>query len=760
MSLPPPHLPQKNQDHHADGWLLDLYPQAADMILWFILDDGRRLRLRDPFTPIFYVSFEGQPDPEQSRRALRAALARLDGLEPAGPARRLDFWSGDQIDVEAIRVTNLDLAGPNLRALARQLPELTCYNCDIAPEIHYAYDRGLFPTARCRLTWRGDTLTACELLDRADDTRYDLPPLREAQLTARGNLLGRRPRLLSLSLACEGRTLTWDDAPPAEMLRSLRDALRACDPDLLWTEGGDAALLPALLTLAQRHRAQLGPDADLALDREPGIRRRLRTDGHTFVSYGQVLYQAPDYPLFGRWHIDRHNSFWAGTIGLAGLVEVARLARLPVQRAARRSIGTGISSIQLHHAFRQGYLIPWKKCRPEAWKSAATLLKSDRGGLVYQPLVGVYEDVIELDFVSMYPTIMVRCNVSPETINCPCCKPQPDVPELGYTICRRRRGLVSAALEPIIARRALFKSEMKRLRAAADPAAADLFRQRQEALKWLLVCCFGYLGYRNARFGRIEAHETTTAFSRDKLLRAREICEDRGFRVLHAIVDCVWIQREGATDAEIADLCREINAATDLTIALEGRYRWLAFLPSRMNPDMPVPNRYFGLFEDGTLKYRGIEVRRSDQAPYVQRVQRELLDALAAAPSLAACRALRGRLYRIVQEAERRLRERAVDLEDLIFKRKTSMEADDYRGNGMTALAARQMKQAGLTLHAGEVVRYLVLSEGDRDLNARIRVPSLLGPDDAFDVEFYVNQLRRAAATLLEPILAEPLPPL
>ncbi|HOR29316.1 MAG TPA: DNA polymerase domain-containing protein [Candidatus Sumerlaeota bacterium] len=175
---------------------------------------------------------------------------------------------------------------------------------------------------------------------------------------------------------------------------------------------------------------------------------------------------------------------------------------------------------------------------------------------------------------------------------------------------------------------------------------------------------------------------------------------------------------------------------------------------------MPVPNRYFGLFEDGTLKYRGIEVRRSDQAPYVQRVQRELLDALAAAPSLAACRALRGRLYRIVQEAERRLRERAVDLEDLIFKRKTSMEADDYRGNGMTALAARQMKQAGLTLHAGEVVRYLVLSEGDRDLNARIRVPSLLGPDDAFDVEFYVNQLRRAAATLLEPILAEPLPPL
>src|SRR3989338_10915624 len=59
----------------------------------------------------------------------------------------------------------------------------------------------------------------------------------------------------------------------------------------------------------------------------------------------------------------------------------------------------------------------------------------DRGGLLFNPPLGYHEDVAELDFVSMYPTIMVEHNVSPETINCRCCSNR-RVPELGYTVCR------------------------------------------------------------------------------------------------------------------------------------------------------------------------------------------------------------------------------------------------------------------------------------------------------------------------------------
>ena len=50
----------------------------------------------------------------------------------------------------------------------------------------------------------------------------------------------------------------------------------------------------------------------------------------------------------------------------------------------------------------------------------------------------------------------------------------------------------------------------------------------------MLVTCFGYLGYKNARFGKIEAHEAVTAYGRDKFLTAKEILRPRASRCFTA----------------------------------------------------------------------------------------------------------------------------------------------------------------------------------------------------------------------------------
>lgn len=769
------------------AWLFDIYPECASdaapnapaapagrIVSWWITEDDRRLRLTEPFAPVFYIEPPPAPATPTARRlgfdreTFARALADAPGIQPAGLTEQLDIWSDRPTPVLAVRVTDFDRAHEQIRELALRFPGLAFYNCDIPPEVHYGYRRGFFATARCRIAHADGRLLDAALEDDPLDPQFELPPLRIVELAAQGELVGPRPRLHTLSLSCDGRTICWQDCEPAEMLRSLRDALRREDPDLIWTEGGDSVLMAALFTLAQRH------EVDIALDRDPGLRRRIQLDGRSYMSYGVVLYAAPDYPLRGRWHLDRANSFWAGETGLEGLIEVVRLARIPVQRAARRSIGTGISSMQLDLAYRDGYLIPWKKSRPEDWKSAALLLRADRGGLTYQPLTGVYEHVVELDFASMYPSIMSRFNVSPETVNCACCRddeprpnsiaPEPRVPEIGYTICRRRRGIVPRTLEAVIEKRATYKRLLAEARALTDPEDAAArrarFHPRQSAIKWLMVCCFGYLRYHNARFGRAEAHEATCAFSREKLIRAREICEDAGFEVLHAIVDCVWLRRPDDPDrpippAEIDALIAAINRATGLIIALEGRYDWLAFLPSSQDPELPVPNRYFGRFEDGELKFRGIEARRSDQTPCTRELQARLLDVLSEADSLAACRALQPRLLDVVREAEAQLFDHRTPLEQLVYARRTSRAAEDYKGNSMTALAARQARRAGIRLSAGQKVRYVVIAAGDRDPEARVRVPELLRTGETYDAAHYAAQLRKAATTLFEPLLGK-----
>lgn len=733
----------------TDAWLLDLYPAADQMVLWFITEADERLRLTQSFAPVFHVDgVETELSPAQ-QRAFYKTLERSKTFEALGPGTQRDFWTDQPRPVLGIRVRNLDRFKIDLMALSDRFPMLTYYNCDILPEVLYCYATGLFPAARCRIVHDGGTLEAVELHDDPMATDYALPPLRQATIEAEGNFWGKRPRLRSLSVEFEGRTTTWDEGDGGEMLDSFRRHLEAIDPDIIWTQGGDTYLMRVLFQIAQARKAPLG------LDRDENTTRRLDYNGKTYVSYGQVLYHAPDYPLFGRLHFDTDNSVWVGNCGLEGLVEISRMAKIPLQRAARRSIGTGISSIQLDWAYRRGYLIPWRKSQHEAWKSAWQFIHADRGGLVFQPLTGTYEDVWELDFVSMFPSIMVNENVSPETVNCSCCPPSPDVPELNYTLCRRRKGLTAHTLAPIIEKRVYFKSRRAQAKAGQDTDAYQLWDNRQGALKWLLVCCFGYLGYRNARFGRIEAHESTCAFSREKLLAAKAICEDQGFEVLHAIVDSFWIRKPGSTREEIERLTREINQRTNLTIAIEGRYAWLVFLPSRQDPELPVPNRYFGVFEDGSLKFRGIETRRGDQAAFVRRFQRQLLDALSTADSLAACREMKAELIELVNEAENALRRREAPLESLFLSRKTSKEAEEYKNNSLTAVAARQAKQAGLDLHAGEAIVFLVTHQGDQDPDSRLRIASLLGPEDSYDVDYYVEQLHRAAATVLERLIGE-----
>jgi DNA polymerase elongation subunit (family B) len=210
--------------------------------------------------------------------------------------------------------------------------------------------------------------------------------------------------------------------------------------------------------------------------------------------------------------------------------------------------------MQLDRALTDGILIPWKKGEPERWKTAWDLLVSDKGGLVYQPITGLYENVAEIDFASMYPAMMVQHNISPETVDCACC-PDNAAPEIGYSTCRRREGLVTRTLRPIPQRR----KELKRLRSAATGLARERYDHRQTALKWILVTCFGYLGYKNARFGRIEAHETVTAYAREKLLTARALAEARGFRVLHAIVDSMWLTSWALRRSSVAKVLKMLS---------------------------------------------------------------------------------------------------------------------------------------------------------------------------------------------------------
>jgi DNA polymerase elongation subunit (family B) len=722
----------------SQGWLFDVYPAQTTMVVWLYQEDGALLRLEDPFRPRLYA--RGRSDDLQ---ALARATLRTRVCSRCTLTRQREFWSRELVTVLALEVADYRMFPRLLRRLPEFESRITFYNCDLPLPQYYLYCRKLFPFGQCEVEHDGRTIARIRGRESSTEQHYVIPSLRllELQLTQDPLIPLQRGNTLQITLDGQRYECTTND--PAELLDQLNAFLTRYDPDLILTDYGDTAIFPTLLRLARRHRMPL------ALDREPApIERRLVTEGQSFFTYGKMLYFPPAYPLYGRWHIDRAHSFLYHETGFAGIIELARLAKLPMQRAARASIGTILTSMQLDVAVQRRLLIPWRKGEPERWKTADVLLKVDKGGLVFQPPVGAFDNVAELDFSAMYPTIMVQHNISAETLFCRCCDNRV-VPEAGYTICERHEGLMAAMLRPLIKRRAYYKTRLKE--GGIAPETAALYDQRQRAHKWIGVTCFGYLGYRNARFGRIESHEAVTAFGREQLLQAKEICEAHGYELLHALTDSVWIRQPGLTEEELLALCREITAATDVTMSLEGRYRWIVFLPSKVRPHLAVANRYFGVFWDGTLKARGLAYRRHDVPVFIQATQWAMLEVLAEAESLADCVAHVARALEVLQDTWEQLATGHIPPLQLLVAKTVSQELEAYRVENATAQALRQLRAVGINLHPGERVRYLIRDAHSPNKEERVRAFPRLGPDDGFDVAQYQAMLVDAASELLVP---------
>jgi DNA polymerase-2 len=663
------------------------------MRVWLIDPDGRNHALLDYFAPAFYV--------DGPASGLRAVADRLRAQRAPVDLRltdRVDLFRDHSIEVLEVKVRVAGQLPDVFKRASRAHPDLTYYDADIPLPQRYVLARQVFPLAYCAVEHEGGRIHSIEALDSPWEIEYRAPPLRVMTLRLDGELQNpTRGHRGDLMVDIDGQSFLLPRRRGRQLVLSMQYLLERYDPDVLISAYGDNYILPRLLRLSEHYSIPLSLNRDSA---QPVQRK----GAHSYFSYGRVLFRDEQHTLRGRWHIDRQNAFLSNYYGLDGILEIARISGLPVQTVARVSTGTGISAMQVATAQRRGVLVPWQKRHPESLKSGLDLLAADKGGLVYSPIAGLYEGVAELDFTAMYPSIMVHYNVSPETVEAECCEGEL-VPELGTRICRHRLGLVPETLGPLLEKRNRYKDLIREL--PPGDSQRERYERRYSAHKWLLVTCFGYLGYKNARFGRIEAHEAVNAYGREVLLQAKELVEESGFRVLHLYVDGLWIHKLGYSQTELDALLARIQAQTGLRVGLEGIYRWLAFLPSRTEPRVAVANRYFGAYQDGSLKIRGIEARRHDTPTFIKDTQLEILAILAQAGDAQGFRDTVPQAVAYAQEKLDALRSGKVPLKDLVVSHRLSRQLEEYRVRTPAARVASQLRQAGVELSPGEIMHFI-----------------------------------------------------
>ena len=712
------------------GWLLDLYVSGEDGVkLWFIGEEDDR---RVSFTHNFPVTFYAAGDHSELRR-LWKQLQGQEGILSLRRTQKQDVFVADPVDVMEICVSNPAMQQRIFFGLEKDFDSLTWYDSDVTIQCRYIARYGAFPMALCEVTVDSRArIQSIKPLNSRWDVTPNLSPLRILNILPNADPSRSQVTGLIISSDSLHRELTFDKE--AMWLREVNRILKEYDPDIIATDWGDSWVMPFLLLRSE----EAGFPLSLNRDQERSVRWQKET---SYFSYGHIIFRPEEAHLFGRCHIDRKSAMMWSDYSLAGTLEMARVTTLPIEKAARVSPGQGISAMQVITAMEKDVLVPYQKRQVEQFKTGLQLIQSDRGGMIYQPKIGVHTDVAEIDFVSMYPAVIIKGNISPEV-------PLPDLLEPAS----EDLGVVPLTLKPLYEKRVALKHKIREY-VPGHPMAKTL-SERAMALKWLLVVCFGFLGYKNARYGRIEAHEAVTKGGRETLLRAKDVCEENGFEVLHMYVDALWVKKRGCSQvSDFEPLIQAINDRTGLTINLDGIFRWIAFLPSKTDERVPIANRFFGVFQSGEVKVRGLEARRRDTPRWIAAVQREMIDTIGKAKYRPQ---LEGRIleaFQIYQRALALLKACDVPPDQMLINGKVSYALDAYKASTAAVRAARQMEAAGMPIRPGQRIRFL-FTKGEADVFAW----ELGKPFDPkmLDTEKYTRLLAKAGAAVLMPFGLDP----
>jgi DNA polymerase I len=396
---------------------------------------------------------------------------------------------------------------------------------------------------------------------------------------------------------------------------------------------------------------------------------------------------------------------------------------MPLDQVATAAVGHRVDSYLIREAYKQGHLIPPR---------SEQVYERYQGAIVLAPQKGLHENVVSLDFASMYPNLMILYNLSPDTLvhsgervddrSCWTIK------GLGYRFRKMPPGLYEKALTNLISTR----SDIKKLLSsrALSETEKRILQERERAVKVITNACYGYAGWTGARWYVREVAESAAALGRLTISEVIERCKEAGLPVIYADTDSVFVIRD---EAKIDSLLRWVNETLRMDIRPDKEYSRLLFTEAK--------KRYAGLLRDGTLDIVGMEVVRGDWSEVARKVQEKVIDIV-----LREGSPQKARDYTL--NAIDELRRGSLSIRDFIIWKSLTRPIEEYKVNAPHVEVAKKYLRLGRELVIGDKIGYVVTKKGAR-LYEKAQ-PYFEATPDQVDTEYYVsNQVVPAAARIL-----------
>ena len=405
-------------------------------------------------------------------------------------------------------------------------------------------------------------------------------------------------------------------------------------------------------------------------------------------------------------------------------VQLSSVTGVPLDQVGAMSVGFRLEWYLIRAAFDMNELVPNRVERQEA---------SYRGAVVLKPVKGIHENIAVLDFSSMYPNIMIKYNVGPDTIvddpsECEKYGGCYVAPEVGHRFRKQPPGFFKTVLVNLLTLRKQIKERMKKL--PPDSPEYRVLDERQKAVKVLANASYGYMGWSGARWYCRRCAEAVTAWGRNLILTVIEYARKLGLKVIYGDTDSLFVTYD---PEKVKKLVEFVEKELGFEIKIDKIYKRVFFTEAK--------KRYVGLLEDGRIDIVGFEAVRGDWCELAKEVQWTVAEIVLKTGDVE-------KAIEYVRRVIKELKEGKIPIEKLVIWKTLSKKLEEYEHEAPHVVAARRMKEAGFTVRPGDKIGYVIV-KGTGKVSRRA-YPYFMVKPDQIDVDYYIDhQIVPAAMRIL-----------
>ena len=421
---------------------------------------------------------------------------------------------------------------------------------------------------------------------------------------------------------------------------------------------------------------------------------------------------------------------------MPNILELSKIVKIIPFDATRRGFSQLVESYLMYLTKEYKKIIP-RRPRSEAVRGRVN--RRYQGAFVYEPKPGVYENLVVLDFRSLYPSIISAHNISAETLNCEDCRGAKIVPEVKetYWYCEKRRGFIPEVIDGLISRRMRVKQMIKQ----KEKKDAVLLA-RSDTLKLLANSLYGYYGFFGSRWYSWECAESITAWARDYIKTLIKKAEEKGFKVIYGDTDSVFLLLGDKTIHDVKIFTEEVNKNLPglMELEYEDHFKRGIFVGAKSGKG-GAKKKYALISENDEIKITGFATVRRNWSPIAKKTQKDVIKILLKEndPKKAL-----GYIRSVLSD----LKDHTIDVKEVMIRTQLQKDIEDYVQIGPHVAVARRMKAKGDYVGPGLAIEYVIV-EGKKMIRDRARLLEEMGHEN-YDATYYTdNQVLPAVESLM-----------